>query len=45
MSLGSVSVVETVGGDSSPFDWDLLLREIENGRVIPIVGPELLPYH
>lgn len=43
--MGPVSMIETIGGDSRPFDWDLLLREIENGRVIPIVGPELLPYH
>jgi hypothetical protein len=30
---------------NSSFDWTRLLREIRRGHVIPIVGPELLPYH
>jgi hypothetical protein len=28
-----------------PFNWDRLIREIRFEQVIPIVGPELLPYH
>lgn len=34
----------TVEGPSE-FNWSPLLREVRRGQVVPIVGPELLPYH
>jgi hypothetical protein len=34
-----------VAADRPDFDWDGLLRAIGRGSVIPIIGPELLPYH
>lgn len=27
------------------FDWERLITQIRRGHVVPIIGPELLPYH
>ncbi len=32
-------------GGKNPFNWRRLLSQIRRGEVVPIVGPELLPYH
>lgn len=31
--------------EAPSFGWDRLLREIRRGQVVPVVGPELLPYN
>src|SRR3954463_8380886 len=40
----SVPPLRTVEAPTPEFNWDRLLREIRREQVIPIIGPELLPY-